>query len=300
MAEHNWRGREGVVVLAEALVSAHDEGPADAAPQFERAIAIFQQYEVVWHEADALLYWGRALRGAGLRDEALAKFDAVLAIYCRIEAGTPWFERVLRNKLRAQGVDSADLPTSIDSVAASVVDERPDLAGQAAPDGTITLLFSDIQGSTALTERLGDQRWIELLREHNRHCRAAIAAHAGFEVKTIGDAFMVAFRSAREGLRCAIAMQEALAAFNETAPVPLAIRIGLHTGEAVQEADDFFGTHVNLAARIGGAAQGDEILVSGLLKALTESAGEFTFDDGRDVEPKGISGLQRVHAVEWR
>ncbi len=77
-------------------------------------------------------------------------------------------------------------------------------------------------------------------------------------------------------------------------------RIGLHSGEAIKGAYDFFGTHVNLAARIGGLAQGEEILVSGLLKALTESAGEFSFDEGREVELKGISGVQRVHAVEWR
>ncbi len=57
---------------------------------------------------------------------------------------------------------------------------------------------------------------------------------------------------------------------------------------------------MNLAARVGGAAQGDEILVSGLFKALTESAGEFSFDEGREVELKGITGAQRVHAVEWR
>ncbi len=69
---------------------------------------------------------------------------------------------------------------------------------------------------------------------------------------------------------------------------------------AIKEADDFFGSHVNLAARVGGAARGNEILVSGLLKALTESAGEFRFDDGREVELKGISGAQRVHVVEWR
>ncbi len=66
------------------------------------------------------------------------------------------------------------------------------------------------------------------------------------------------------------------------------------------QADDFFGTRVNLAARIGGGAEGDEILVSRWLKALTESAGEFAFDAGREVALKGISEPQRVHAVEWR
>jgi class 3 adenylate cyclase len=95
-------------------------------------------------------------------------------------------------------------------------------------------------------------------------------------------------------------MQRAFAERNTETDEPIRVRIGLHTGEAIKEADDFFGSHVNLAARVGGAATGDEILVSGLLKALTESAGEFTFDAGREVELKGISGAQRVHGVEWR
>ena len=111
---------------------------------------------------------------------------------------------------------------------------------------------------------------------------------------------MLAFRSAVDGLRCAIAMQQAFAERNAQADETLHVRVGLHTGEAIKEADDFFGTHVNLAARIGGAAQGDEILVSGLLKALTDSAGEFTFHEGREVELKGLSELQRVHVVELR
>ncbi len=78
------------------------------------------------------------------------------------------------------------------------------------------------------------------------------------------------------------------------------MRIGLHTGEAVKEANDFFGTHVNLAARICGAASGGEILVSGLLKELAASAGEFTFDAGEDIGLKGMAAAQRVHRVEWR
>ena len=141
---------------------------------------------------------------------------------------------------------------------------------------------------------------MELLREHNAIVRQQLAAHGGYEVKSMGDGFMLAFGSALEGLRCAIGMQRAFAEHNAAAAEPVAVRIGLHTGEAIREAADFFGSHVNLAARVGGAATGDEILVSGLLKALTESAGEFTFDDGHEVELKGISDPQRVHAVKWR
>ena len=141
---------------------------------------------------------------------------------------------------------------------------------------------------------------MELLRERNAIVRAQLAANGGYEVKSMGDGFMLAFGSAVDGLRCAVGMQQAFAARNTQAAETIRVRIGLHTGEAIKEADDFFGSHVNLAARVGGAATGDEILVSGLLKALTESVGEFSFDDGREVELKGITGAQRVHAVEWR
>ena len=81
--------------------------------------------------------------------------------------------------------------------------DKPDLRPHAAPDGTVTILFSDIEGSTAMTERLGDQRWLELLRSHNDIVRQRVAAHEGFEVKSEGDGFMLAFQSARKALECA-------------------------------------------------------------------------------------------------
>ncbi|MDP3062632.1 MAG: adenylate/guanylate cyclase domain-containing protein, partial [Chloroflexota bacterium] len=77
------------------------------------------------------------------------------------------------------------------------------------------------------------------------------------------------------------------------------VRMGLHTGEAIKEGEDFFGKSVIVAARIAGQAKGGEILVSSLLKELTESAGEFAFGEGRAVSLKGISGKHRVFQVEW-
>ncbi len=76
--------------------------------------------------------------------------------------------------------------------------------------------------------------------------------------------------------------------------------MGLHTGEAIKEADDFFGKNVILAARIAGQAQGDEILVSSLLKELTESSGEIAFGEGREVELKGLAGPHQVFPVDWK
>ncbi len=209
-------------------------------------------------------------------------------------------QRALALKVQLQGISSRDVRTSIGAVASSVGAERPDLRTHAAPDGTVTLLFTDIEGSTALNERLGDQRWMDVLRVHNAIVRGGIAAHGGYEVKSQGDGFMIAFGSARRALQCAIALQSAVAEHNGTADEPLRVRIGLHTGEPVREADDFYGRHVNLASRIADQAQGGEVLVSSLLKELTDSAGEFAFDDGREVELKGLTGQQRVFAVRWR
>ena len=147
-----------------------------------------------------------------------------------------------------------------------------------------------------MMERLGDQKWMEVLREHNAIVRRNVKAHGGFEVKSEGDGFMLAFQSARKALQCAIETQRA---FAETAEPPIRVRIGLHTGEVIREGEDFFGKHVNLAARIAGQASGGEILVSSLLKELTESGGDIPFGEEREVELKGLSGSHRVYEVVW-
>jgi hypothetical protein len=103
---------------------------------------------------------------------------------------------------------------------------------------------------------LGDQRWLELLHEHNAIVRKRVAAHEGFEVKAEGDGFMLAFQSARRALQCAIDTQRAFAERNESADEVIRVRIGLHTGEAIKEADDFYGKNVILAARIAAQARG--------------------------------------------
>ena len=169
-----------------------------------------------------------------------------------------------------------------------------------SPHGTVTILFSDIEGSPITPERLGDQRAQELLHTHNAIIREQIASHQGFEVKTEGDAFMVAFQSARSGLLCAIAIQRAFAEQSSASTEePIRVRIGLHSGEVIKDDDDFYGKNVILAARIAAQADGGQILVSALLKELTESAGDIKFGDARDVELKGIAGVYRMHELLW-
>src|SRR5438093_6848640 len=154
-------------------------------------------------------------------------------------------------------------------------------------------------GFSAMTELLGDVRVQEILHTHCAIVREQIAVYGGFEVKTQGDGFMIAFAGARRALGCAVAIQRAMAAYDEHAEAPVRLRIGLHTGEATREGYDFFGRSVIVAARIAAAARGGEILVSSLVRELTGGAKEFAFDGGRELELKGLSGLQRAFAVEW-
>ena len=134
----------------------------------------------------------------------------------------PLLEKLMATEVRGAGHQHiTDIYTSIDVVADSVERERPDITSHAAPDGTVTIMFSDIEDSTVLTERLGDQAWQELLRKHNALIREQLRAHGGYEVKTMGDGFMVAFQSAKKGLDCAIAIQRAFA-LNNVAAQPAA------------------------------------------------------------------------------
>ena len=146
------------------------------------------------------------------------------------------------------------------------------IASHAAPDGTVTIMFSDIEDSTVLTERLGDQAWQELLRKHNAIIREQLQAYGGYEVKTMGDGFMVAFQSAKKGLDCAIAIQRAFDGHNAAEGERVKVRIGLHAGEAIKDGDDFYGKNVIMASRVAGKAAGGEILVSSLLHASSSRA----------------------------
>ena len=231
-------------------------------------------------------------------DVSMSHLDAAQALFAQYGAKL-YLDRVIAKKLELQGAGSTDTQTSLVSLTTSVEADRPDVASAVAPDGTVTLLFSDIEGSTRLNVELGDDAWMELLREHNRLLREAIADHGGFEVKTEGDSFFVAFSSARDAVRCARGMQSALETRNGETDRAIRIRIGLHTGEPVKEADDFYGTHVVLAARICSLADGGEVLVSPLLHDLVASSGEFELTAREPVALKGLDGEHVTYAVGW-
>jgi class 3 adenylate cyclase len=209
-------------------------------------------------------------------------------------------ERALALRLEAQGLGAIDVTTSIDTVISAVASERPDIRSHAAPDGTVTILFSDIEDSTLMTERLGDERWIEVLRAHNSIFRDRLRAHHGYEVKNQGDGFMLVFADPCKALECATAIQRDLGEAEGTDGERVRVRMGLHAGEAIAEEGDFFGRSVILAARIAAQASGGEILVSEELKRRAEGDGATCgFDAGRDLELKGLAGTHRVFRAEW-
>jgi class 3 adenylate cyclase len=198
----------------------------------------------------------------------------------------------------AQALAESRSTSSVDEVASTVASERPSLRPASAPDGTVTILFSDIEGSSAHNERLGDVRWLELLRAHNRVIRDHVQACGGFEVKAQGDGFMIAFPSARKAIQCAREIQGAMAReLGDHPDGPVRVRIGLHTGEAIRDEADFYGKNVVVAARIADAARGGEILASSVVKQLTESAGDVAFEDPREVELAGLAGRHPVYRV---
>ena len=162
-----------------------------------------------------------------------------------------------------------------------------------------TILFTDMEGSTAITQRLGDARAMELLRTHDTIIRDALKARGGSEVKHTGDGIMASFASVVGAVECAIAIQRAFAEHNETAEEPIRVRIGLNAGEPIAEDDDLFGTAVNEAARITATAKGGEILVSNVVRELAKGK-DFLFADRGETSLKGFDEPVRLYEVRWR
>lgn len=178
--------------------------------------------------------------------------------------------------------------TSIDSIASSVEAERPDLPAAREGDGTVTLVFTDIEASTEMAERMGDERWMQLLHWHNELVKEQVARCNGTVVKSQGDGFMLAFSSASSALDCALATQQgAVAGFGEES---VRIRIGVNAGDAIREQDDFFGHSVIVASRVAAQARGGETLVTELVVGLVAGADRFSFGSPREAQLKGISG----------
>lgn len=182
------------------------------------------------------------------------------------------------------------LTSSIEEFTGWSVAERRRIDRLAGPDGTVTVLFSDIEGSTALNERLGDDEWMALLGEHDTLVRAAVRRRHGHVVKHQGDGFMIVFGSAAAAAGAAREIQSTLgeAGSLTLTTTPIRVRMGIHCGPTVERDGDYFGRNVAFAARIAAAAAGGEVLVSGDVRA--ELGEEWPAEGPLSLDLKGFPG----------
>jgi class 3 adenylate cyclase len=162
-----------------------------------------------------------------------------------------------------------------------------------------TILFTDIVGSTDLTQRLGDDKAMELLRAHDRIVRSHLEEHGGNEVKHTGDGIMASFASVVRAIHAAIGIQRSLEARSAEAEHPITVRIGVSAGEPVAEDNDLFGAAVQLAARACNHAAAGSILVSTAVRELSVGKG-FAFEARGPFELKGFDELIPLYEVAWR
>jgi predicted ATPase/class 3 adenylate cyclase len=166
------------------------------------------------------------------------------------------------------------------------------------PTGTVTMLFSDIEGSTALLGRLGE-RYGEALSAQRALMRAAISASRGLEVGTEGDSFFVVFSSAVDAVRCCLAAQRALAGHDWPGGVAVRVRMGLHSGEPSVQDDDYVGMDVHRAARIVAAAHGGQVVLSEATRLLAASqlAADVSVRDLGWHRLKDIEAPERIYQL---
>jgi class 3 adenylate cyclase len=162
-----------------------------------------------------------------------------------------------------------------------------------------TFLFTDIVGSTDLTQTVGDAKAIAIIRKHNEIVRSSLISNNGKEVKHTGDGIMACFLSAYKAVNCAREIQKKLKAFRDNNPDhPLHVRIGLNTGEPVTEGDDFFGVAVQMASRLCNKAGSNQVLVSNIVKELCMGK-VINFIDLGQTELKGFSSPVSIYEVDW-
>lgn len=163
--------------------------------------------------------------------------------------------------------------------------------------GHRAIMFTDIVGSTKMTERLGDRVATEMVRAHDSIVRRCLNVSRGREVKHTGDGIMASFASTAEAIDCAVAIQQGFERYNRGNAEPLHIRIGLDCGEPVEDSNDLFGSTVQLAARLCSAASPDQILVSENIRR--EHSNSAIFQPTKRRRLKGFSQAVPAFECAW-
>lgn len=260
-------------------------------------IAIYALAGVAAVEAGALLVvWRLLVRSREEAEELRQRADTRnwLISGGREAVKTVWNTA---NIMRKEGFGAA-VRGSIEELADWAEVERPDLA-RVTPDGRVVIVFSDIEESTALNERIGDRAWVKLISSHDKLVSGLVKRRSGHVVKSQGDGFMIAFARAEEAVRCSIDLQDELRKeAKRKRHEEIRVRIGIHMGRSVRRGDDLFGRNVAMAARVAAEAVGGQVLVSQPVRDALGDCDDIWFDEGRDVELKGFSGSYRLFAVE--
>jgi predicted ATPase/class 3 adenylate cyclase len=176
------------------------------------------------------------------------------------------------------------------------MDRAPKQGRTDLPSGTVTFVFTDIEGSTRLLDRLG-ARYPGILEEHQRILREAFESRAGVEVSTEGDSFFVVFRSAPEAVSAAVQAQRGLSEHSWPEDAAVRVRIGVHTGEGTLGADNYVGTDLHRAARIAATGHGGQVVVSEPTRALVGHAEGLSFRDLGEHRLKDLPHLERLYQV---
>ncbi|HYR50249.1 MAG TPA: ATPase, T2SS/T4P/T4SS family [Candidatus Eisenbacteria bacterium] len=165
-------------------------------------------------------------------------------------------------------------------------------------EGTVTIMFTDVEGSTRLLSTRGFTESHEIMKAYETIIEEKVAEHAGRRIKGLGDGLMISFGSVRHGVECALEVQRAIGEYSKQNPErKIRVRIGLNTGEVVEEAGDIFGAAVNVAARVAGKARGGEILVSDVVRQLVGPMAEMKFELRGRYRLKGFPDRWRLHQV---
>ena len=193
-----------------------------------------------------------------------------------------------------------DLEAALTAVYDFLGEAEEEAAETPVPTGFATILFTDMQSSTALTQQLGDAGAQVVRRAHNTIVRDALKNHGGSEVKHTGDGIMASFATASAALKCSIAIQQGVAAHVAEHPdAPLGVYIGLNAGEPIAEEQDLFGTSVDLAARICDHAEPGQILAANVVRELAAGK-DFLFSDLGETELRGFEDPVKLWEVRWR
>lgn len=254
---------------SEGIVQLMEGAPGEAVRELRRAAQHWRQIDAPFETALACTALAEAYLADGDRDAAISELQSAQAIFERLGAAP----------------DARRAAEMLERMVPATVSSRENR----------TFMFTDIVGSTALIDVIGDQAWQDLRRWHDEALRTCISEHSGQEVDHAGDGFFVAFEEAPAALACAVRIQRMLAEHRREHGFAPQVRIGLHATEATRAGSGFSGRGVHAAARIGALADGGVILAS----EATLDGLDVSLDEPREVSLKGLAEPLRVVRVPW-